>query len=418
MALPEELSGRGSLSGRDRRITIAFDTGPLDSIYRNQGIAVYARTLLAYFREMAPDYGVTVSPFVSPRAENDANAFAPGPGFVPVNARWLHSHRAWRYGGAWLATRRLRPDVVFSPSFSTLQFPSGAARVVTLHDATPFIMPNFAPLKVIRKMRFALKHAVRNSDRIITISRCSQSDLARVFGIPASSISVIYSGYDAARFNTEATDAAQRQALSARFGLERPYIFHHGFIQPRKNLSRLVQAFRLLAARDSAAKVDLVLAGGLGWRSEELRAEAEAAGSSRGRVLLTGPLSDSDLAVMIKGSALVVIPSLYEGFCLPLLEAMACGVPVIASAASCMREISGDVLRYFDPESVEEIAANMKEALEDAALRRELAERGLARAREFSWRRCAEDTLALLKESAPNPEARAVAEGNRAGRRL
>jgi glycosyltransferase involved in cell wall biosynthesis len=396
MAASVEPGSHGSPAGAGRNITIAFDTGALDGIYRNQGIAVYTRMLLEHFREMASAYGVTVSPFVSPRAENDANAFAPAPGFVPVEARWLHSHRAWRYGGAWLATRRLRPDVVFSPSFSTLQFPSGAARVVTLHDATPFIMPNFTAMKVIRKMRVAMKYAATHSDRIITISRCSQSDLARVFGIPASAIAVINPGYDATRFNAEAPDPAQREALRARFGLERPYIFHHGFIQPRKNLRRLVQAFRLMTARDSSAKYDLVLAGGLGWHSEELVAVVEAAGSSRGRVLLTGPLSDSDLAVMIKGAALVAIPSLYEGFCLPMVEAMACGVPVIASAASCMREISGDVLRYFDPESVDEIAASMREALEDEALRRELAERGLVRAREFSWRRCAEETLAVL----------------------
>jgi glycosyltransferase involved in cell wall biosynthesis len=289
--------------------------------------------------------------------------------------------------------------VIFSPSFNTLQFPSGAARVVTLHDATPFIMPNFAAMKVIRKMRFALKYAATHSDRIITISRCSQSDLARVFGIPASAIAVINPGYDATRFNADAADPAERERLLTRFGLQRPYIFHHGFIQPRKNLRRLVQAFRLMTARDSSLKFDLVLAGGLGWHSEELVAEVEAAGSSRGRVLLTGPLSDSDLAVMIKGSALVAIPSLYEGFCLPMVEAMACGVPVIASAASCMREISGDVLRYFDPESVDEIAASMREALEDEALRRALAERGLVRAREFSWQRCAEETLAVLKQS-------------------
>ncbi|MBZ5520912.1 MAG: glycosyltransferase family 4 protein [Acidobacteriia bacterium] len=384
----------------DPKPTIAFDTEPLDALYRNQGIYVYTRTLLAQFRELASGYGVEVCPFVSRRAENDANGFAPAPGFAPVSARWLHSSRMWRYGGAWLSTRRMRPDVVFSPTFSTLQFRSGAARVVTIHDATPVIMPNFAPMKVMRKLQFALKHAARHSDRVITISQCSQNDLARVLGIPASKISVVYSGYDAERFNAESPDPAQMEGLRRKFGLERPYIFHHGFIQPRKNLKRLVQAFRRMTGRASGPEIDLVLAGGLGWRSEELVAEARAAASPRGRVVMTGPLSDSDLVAMIKGSTLVVIPSLYEGFCLPMLEAMACGVPVIAAASSCIPEISGNVLKYFDPESDEEIAERMTEALAEPGLRRELAERGLARAREFSWRRCAEQTLALLKEAA------------------
>jgi glycosyltransferase involved in cell wall biosynthesis len=111
-------------------------------------------------------------------------------------------------------------------------------------------------------------------------------------------------------------------------------------------------------------------------------------------------LSDADLAMVVKGATLAAIPSLYEGFCLPLVESMASGVPTVASKTSCLPEISGGVLRYFDPESVEEMSACMEEALENQALRNELVDKGTARAAEFDWRRCAQQTLAILAREA------------------
>jgi alpha-1,3-rhamnosyl/mannosyltransferase len=115
---------------------------------------------------------------------------------------------------------------------------------------------------------------------------------------------------------------------------------------------------------------------------------------------LTGSLSDHDLSLLLRGAALEAVPSLYEGFCLPMVEAMACGVPVIAANCSSLPEVSGGVLRYFDPGSVEEMAACMQDVLESANLRSEIAERGRARAQRFSWQQCAEETLAVLEQVA------------------
>jgi len=118
------------------------------------------------------------------------------------------------------------------------------------------------------------------------------------------------------------------------------------------------------------------------------------------QVVFTGPLSSDDLATIIKGATLSVIPSLYEGFCLPLVESMACGVPTIASNSSCIPEISGGALQYFDAYSIEEMAERIHHALSDTDLRRELRTRGLERASVFSWRRCAEETLRVLAKAA------------------
>jgi glycosyltransferase involved in cell wall biosynthesis len=117
-------------------------------------------------------------------------------------------------------------------------------------------------------------------------------------------------------------------------------------------------------------------------------------------VLLPGALPDDELAHLIKGAELVVVPSLYEGFCLPMVESMACGAPVIASSSSCLPEVSGNALLYFDPKSVEEMTEKMQSALFDSGLNRQLRQRGLDRARFFSWHRCAEETVRVFCRAA------------------
>ncbi|HEX7288703.1 MAG TPA: glycosyltransferase family 1 protein [Candidatus Angelobacter sp.] len=381
----------------NRNVVIAFDTWTLAREFRNRGIYVYAREVLGQLREIAAQHGAEVRPFVC--NDNEAADFSTTAGFRPVNSALLRHSRLWRYGGGWLSSLRQKPDVIFSPSASTLQIGSRAATVTTIHDVTPVLMPNFAEEKLLRRMRFFLSRAVRTSDRLIAISESCKRDLLRVYGVPESRITVVYSGYDKSLFNTCPPDPQLSKTLLQKHGLERPYVFHHGLMQPRKNLKRLIEAFRLLLSRRRDLDVDLVLAGPLGWRGEELVAAA-ADSTTRGRVILTGALADDELAAVLKSATMVAIPSLYEGFCLPLVESIACGVPTIAANTSCLPEISGSVLRYFDPESVDEMAASMENVLESDALRKELAMRGAARAQEFDWRKSAEQTLQVLLEAA------------------
>src|SRR5262249_5459093 len=150
-----------------------------------------------------------------------------------------------------------------------------------------------------------------------------------------------------------------------------------------------------LLSRNPDLDVDLVLAGPLGWNCDDVVAAAAEA-APRGRIVLTGALEDRELAALLRGATLTVIPSLYEGFCLPMVESMACGVPTIASNISCLPEVSGNVLRYFDPLQIEDMVVCMQRVLEDDALRAELSRRGKERAASFDWERCAEETLAVL----------------------
>jgi glycosyltransferase involved in cell wall biosynthesis len=157
-------------------------------------------------------------------------------------------------------------------------------------------------------------------------------------------------------------------------------------------------SFETISGEDERPVLDLVLAGPLAWQFEETVAAARDNRERRGSVVLTGALSDRDLSLLLRGAELEAIPSLYEGFCLPMVEAMACGIPTIASNSSCLPEVSGGALRYFDPLSVEAMAACMQEVLYSQDLRAELAGRGKERAQIFSWQLCAEETLAVLQQ--------------------
>ena len=378
--------------------TIAFDTWCLGGYARNQGVHVYANELLSHFREMGPRYGIDVRPYVSAGIDNRANAFVAAPGFQPCSTGLLKFSRLWRYGGACTLASLQGVDLVFSPNYTSLYVEKFAPSVVTIHDVIPLVC-DWGPRRISEILRFFMWWSAKMSRAIITVSQYSKADLLNAYGMPESKVVVVYNGYDKQIFNCLVPDPALLRRLLRRLGVARPYILHHGVIKPNKNLKRLIHAFGALLERNKNLDLDLVLAGPFGWAYEEVLA---AASLGPGNVVFTGPLSDGELGMLVKGASLCVIPSLYEGFCLPMVEAMACGIPTIASNVSCLPEISGGVLRYFNPQSEEEMSALMEEVLENSDLQKELSEKGSARANQFDWQRCAEETLTVLAKFAHN----------------
>jgi len=285
--------------------------------------------------------------------------------------------------------------MMFIPTAATL--PVGRVPAVcTIHDVTPITMPSHSA-KVSAIQRFLLRGCARLSRMIITSSECSKRDIVALLGVPEEKVVVIHDGCDQTLFNVDPADMETLAVLRWRLGIERPYLLHHGTIQPRKNLKRLIEAYHLMLADYADLDFDLVLAGQQGWASDEI-VNAATRSRDRGKVILAGVLGDSDLALLIKGARLAVVPSLYEGFSLPMVEAMACGVPTIASRTSCLPEISGNALAYFDPLSIEDMASCMHAVLCNSELSSSLRQKGIDRARDFTWERCARETLNVLKE--------------------
>jgi glycosyltransferase involved in cell wall biosynthesis len=391
-------------------VKVGFDASALKPRYRHHGIQVYTRNLLDALRRAALPRGMEIRPFVPARDESISAAFVDEPGFRPRKSALIKFDRVWRYGGATARAFLDGADIMLNPNGASLPIGTLLPTVTTIHDLTPMVMP-FFPGRITFLLKFLLSRSARSSTAIITVSEHSRRDIVRLCGVAPSKVHVVYEGYDRALFHDAPPDSAALQALRARLGISRPYILHHGAVQPRKNLPRLIAGYAEMLARKPKLDFDLVLAGPLAWQFEDTVSAAKDACSGRGKVILTGALSDQDLSLLLRGAELEVIPSLYEGFCLPMVEAMACGVPTIAANVSCLPEISGGVLRYFDPYSVEALAACMEEALQSSGLRAELTGRGKERARIFSWELCAQETMDVLDQVARTVKVRARAAG-------
>lgn len=409
---------------------IAIDPWTLATRFRFQGTYVYAQNLIAEFKRLTegPDNQASSnevgsndvlnnvnfclfagSPNESDAVGNDAALVQPQQHFDVRHEPSLANDALWRIAGLGRAARRAHADLIFAPTASSMPF-GGVPMVCTIHDVTPIVMPSHRTRSTLI-LRSAMWTLAKFSRAIITDSQCSKRDIVRIYGIPENKVSVIYLGYNKSVFNTVLLQPQERDKVLAKLGLgkDRPYILHHGTVQPRKNLERLIAAYRLMLAQTPDANFDLILPGRLGWDYQRILEAGKNTsnghpGNHRGRVLFPGTLSDEDLSVLIKAASLVVIPSLYEGFCLPMVESMACGTPTVVSETSCLPEVSGNTLAYFDPLSVEAIADTMTRALYDSALRNQISIGGLNRATEFSWERCARETLDVL-----------VREGNRNG---
>jgi glycosyltransferase involved in cell wall biosynthesis len=277
-----------------------------------------------------------------------------------------------------------------------------AARlVVTMHDLTLLRFPELGTAALRAHVAWACA-GLPAADRIIADSQATRDDLVALTGADPARIRVVYPGCDE-RFTPLPRDAA-RAVVARRFDLRDPYILHVGTLEPRKNAVALLRAFeRLRAGR--ATNHTLVLVGRRGWMYEPILAALRAPGLG-GRVRLIDDADNDVLPALYSAAELFVYPSLYEGFGLPVVEAMACGTPVVTSTTSSLPEVAGDAALLADPRDADALAAAIERALGDPDLRAALAARGRTRARHFSWQRCARETLAVYEEALRSPPQR------------
>ncbi len=304
----------------------------------------------------------------------------------------------WLLGYLPFRLARLAADVYHGPAVFLPLIKHGYRTVVTIHDLVSFLHPRTVPRKYAVYMRLMTRLAVRSADRIIAVSGATRDDLRRILDVPDEKMVVIHEAVGpefAAPPDPEGIEAVVR-----RYGIRPPYCLFVGNLEPRKNLSRLVEAFGLLRARGlvtpDGRPPQLVLVGTRGWLYAGILAAVEEQGGAPD-IVFTGYVPPADLPALYAGASCFVFPSLYEGFGLPVLEAMAAGAPVIASRVGAIPEVAGDAGLLVDARRPGELAEAIEAVLTDEPLRSRLVARGRARARMFGWDAVARQTLAVYE---------------------
>lgn len=324
---------------------------------------------------------------------NRERGIQPLPGLESVPARTVAlGYKPWRTA-VWLGQLsgvgfdRLLPQGSLFHATEHLLLPLRTMpAVLTIHDLIFRHLPDHHKRLNRWYLNLSLPLYCRRAEHIITISECTRRDLEQAYSVPRDKITVIPEAADP-QFRPQ--PAARVEAVRRTYGLPQRYLLFVGTIEPRKNLTRLLRAFEELHA--GGMTDGLVVVGRRGWLYGDFFAELERS-PVRHAVVLPGFVPDDHLPAVYAGAQALVFPSLYEGFGLPLLEAMACGVPVTCSETSSLPEVGGDAALYFDPQQVPSIVETVRELLSDGALQVELARRGRQRAAQFSWDRVAAET--------------------------
>ncbi|HEX9028931.1 MAG TPA: glycosyltransferase family 1 protein, partial [Anaerolineales bacterium] len=305
-------------------------------------------------------------------------SLAPLPSPFSLSQQWRVPHRL----------HQLRASLYHSPYY-LMPYRPGVPTVLTVYDLIPVLFPGMVSPRAARLFRLTTALALRAADRVIAISESARQDYIRAFHLPPEKILAIPLATGSSFYpRAEEEIAVMRQ----RYDLLNPYALYVGINKPHKNLERLVEAWAQLP-KDFPT---LVISGVWDPKYPEAKAAVERLGLEK-QVRLMGPVEEASLPALYSGADLFVFPSLYEGFGLPVLEALACGAPVACARTSSLPEVAGEAALYFDPLDVGEIARAVLRIYEDAELRRQLRQRGLDQAKKFSWPRTAHETCQVYR---------------------
>ncbi len=368
-----------------------------DSIEAERGgLATYAKSLVQALEETHPEL------FVCLAHERD-HPFYRGRTTVRIGSAPNVGDGLWR-----IARKQLMAPTVLSRQaldlvhdtyhYAPFLLPTAYRRVVTIHDMIPVALPWSTTRRQQWEHRLLIPLIAQRAHHIIVDSESTKRDVVRFTGKRSEHVSVTYL---AANPRFRPVDAAIRTVTLRRYGIPGRFLLHIGTVERRKNLDRVLTAF--LDALPRLDGMSLVLAGKVHpshWRLLEqrlgllgLRQSDESEPGHYGPVIVTDRIADEDLPALYSAATALVYPSLYEGFGLPVLESMQCGTPVVTSNTSSLPEVAGDAAVLVDPLSADEIARAMVDVSTKAGLRQKLQTKGLQRAKQFSWRKCAEETV-------------------------
>lgn len=312
---------------------------------------------------------------------------------APVSDRWLY--RLWHRLHLPLPVQWFTGpiDLYHSPDFVLPPLRGNIPTLLTVHDLSFVHYPETFTPALVSYLSQVAPPSVARATHILADSEATRADLINLWQTPAAKITVLYSGVNE-KFRP-VTEKAALAALRARYGLgEGPYLLSVGTLQPRKNYQMLIRAFKGVAAQWPH---NLYIAGGKGWLYEETLAEAAAQGLGE-RVKFLGFVEDGDLPALYSAAALFLFPSFYEGFGLPLLEAMACGVPVVSANTSSLVEVAGEAAWLLPPQDERAWQETMHRLLLDAPRRARMVAAGFLQARRFTWRKTARQLVSVYRE--------------------
>lgn len=368
---------------------------------RRTGTEHYSAHLLQALSRLERAVQHSFSCYVNSSVEHDALELF---GFsLPANftVRHIPFRRAWTHARLSLEMLQHPPDVLFVPSH-VIPLWHPPHNVVTIHDVGYLHYPE-AHTRLSRfYLHLSTWWSTRAAQRVIAISQATADDLMRYYKVPEEKLRVVWHGCDP-EFRP-VYDRAEQARVREKYHLplDRPYILYVGTLQPRKNLGLLVEAYAggLRQHRLGQPEPILVLAGKHGWLYEALFAQVKEQGLEQ-QVLFPDYVAQEDLPALISGAAAFALPSLYEGFGMTALEAMACGTPLVAAQASSLPEIVGDAGLLVDPNDAPAWTAALHAVLLDPALRVRLQGAGMARVVQFTWPRAAAETLRVLEQAGP-----------------
>jgi glycosyltransferase involved in cell wall biosynthesis len=357
---------------------------------RMAGAGVYTYQLVRALAETAGDHRLLV--FARPGLFDDLAADHPRLRVVHVAPTSRAARLAWEQTVLPLLLRRLRVDVLHSPHHHTPLASPGLRRVVTFHDLTFLLLPQRYPPARRLYMEGLTRAAARVADAIITPSQVVRQEVIDRLGVPVERVVAIPEAAGPQYEPIEDEDTLGR--LRWKYRLPNRYILSVGSLEPGKNRARLIRAYARL--RSEGIDSPLAIAGQPAWRYEGDFELVRRLGLDA-HVRFLGYVPDEEMPALYSGATLLAFPSLYEGFGLPVLEAMACGTPVVTANVSASAEVAGAAAVLVDPKDTEALAEAMGRVLSDEALRADLRSRGLERAQQFSWQRAARQTLTVYE---------------------
>ncbi|MBN1217541.1 MAG: glycosyltransferase family 4 protein [Anaerolineae bacterium] len=362
------------------------------AVHQSAGIGRYTRQMVKALAGI--DSQSSYRLFVADAGRNFAPPL-PGPNFAwrptRLTERWLA--RLWYRLRLplWIETWAGPLDLFHQPDFVLPPVKPGTRTIVTVHDLSFVRQPDSTMPGMAAHLNTWVPRSVKRADHVIAVSEATRQDLIELYQTPPEKITTLYHGVSD-EFSP-VKDPGELAAVRQKYGLkDRPFIFSVGTIQPRKNYRRLIQA---LAQIDGA--LTLVIAGSKGWYYQDIFAEVTRQGLEK-RVHFLGFVADEDLPALYSTASLFVLPSLYEGFGLPLLEAMACGTPVITSNQSSLPEVVGEAGVLVNPYDVDTLANSMSQVLNDTNLQQHLIEAGQIQAKKFTWEKMATELLELYHQ--------------------